>query len=210
MIKYKAYSFNIVVLIFIFVIVVAIGTVNAVDRIKQHTAKTNFSGLYSKYSNALMSTVAEMYGETGCYFSSASGANFSHCNEFYKTFLKHLNVKKYCQTKALENGCIPEYEVYSQKPSCIGFSRYMMNYEDDAFVMENGSNIIIPHAKDGNRIPMFAVDSNGLAKPNKAGEDLFSMVIIRNASGSYYFHSNITYCLPVEKGGIEHIQDIYK
>ena len=210
MLRHKAYSFNIVILIFIFVIVVATATVNAVDNLKQKSVKRNFSSLYSRYSNALITTAVEMDGETGCYFSTAMAPNFSNCSEFYKIFLKNLNVKKYCQTKALQNGCVPEYEKYSQKASCIGFSKYMINNIDDAFVMENGSNIILPHSKDGNRIPMFAVDSNGLSKPNKAGDDLFSMVIIRNANGAYYFHSNITYCLPVQKDGIQYIQNIYK
>ena len=58
--------------------------------------------------------------------------------------------------------------------------------------------------------PMFAVDSNGNLRPNKTGFDLFSLVIMRNPNGNYYFHPNVTYCLPVENGGIKNIQDVYK
>ena len=59
------------------------------------------------------------------------------------------------------------------------------------------------NTESAKRTPFFAVDVNGPKPPNNAGEDLFTMLIMKNEGGSYYFHTNITYCLPVEKGGIE-------
>ena len=76
--------------------------------------------------------------------------------------------------------------------------------------MEDQSSIIIYNYPTGVMKPMFAMDINGNAKPNKSGFDLFSMVIMRNSNGNYYFYPNITYCLPVEKGGFNYLTDIYK
>ena len=78
----------------------------------------------------------------------------------------------------------------------------MFNKFNQVFVMDDNSNIVVFNQPQNVPKPMFAVDSNGKLFPNKSGHDLFSFVIMRSKSGNYYFHSNITYCLPKEKGGI--------
>lgn len=210
--KYNAYSSTFIVLLIVFISVVSIGITKTVDNLAQKETERRFQNIYSAYTQALINTVVEMSGETGCYFTQEKNVppNFSTCDEFYQRFVANLKLEKYCQDKALQGGCIPEYEEYTTKPQCIGFTKSMMNYYDDAFLLKDGSNLIVYNKSANQRRPIFAVDSNGFSKPNKAGEDLFSMTIMRNINGSYYFHSNVSYCLPVGEKGIHYLSDIYK
>ena len=201
---------RLVILLFIFFMVVGFGTYSAVNKIKYREMQNRFRNFYSVYAGLLQSTVMDMSGETDCNYSTSGEANISGCDNFYRTFVQKMKIKKYCQNNALAQNCVARYEAYPTTPKCYGFFERMINDEDDVFVFEDGSSIIIFNTKDEQRTPFFAVDVNGVNPPNKAGEDLFTMLIMRNAGGSYYFHSNITYCMPVEKGGIENIQDIYK
>ena len=183
-------------------------TINLVEK----SAITSFKKLYSSYSQALNMTVYEMGGETGCYYTSdkSSKSDFSGCSRFYKTFATNLNVRKYCKNNALKEGCVPIYKKYAVTPSCAGFSESMFNRFNQVFVMEDKSNIVVFNQPANVQKPMFAVDSNGKLFPNKSGHDLLSFVIMIGKSGNYYFHTNVTYCLPVEKDGIHILQDIYK
>lgn len=210
--KLSAYNFTFVTLLAMFVLVVYWASASAVEKINKKETIKRVQNIYASYSNALLKTVAQMGNETGCYFVSdqTKSHDYSNCDEFYKTFVSNMKVQKYCHGNALSDGCIPEYEGYTDKRMCTGFTRELMNKYDDAFVMPDGSNIIIFNTTKDSRRPIFAVDTNGMAKPNKAGEDLFSFTIIRNSNGAYYFHPNISYCLPVTKGSIEYINDVYK
>lgn len=76
--------------------------------------------------------------------------------------------------------------------------------------MNDNTNLIVFNQPANVQKPLFAVDSNGKLVPNKSGYDLFSLVIMRNSNGYYYFHPDVTYCLPQEKGGIHRLQDVYK
>ncbi len=178
----------------------------------EKSAVTSFKKLYSVYSQALLQTVYEMDGETACYYSSdkSVSSDFSGCDRFYKKFANNLKVRKYCKNNSLKDGCVPVYKNYAVKPSCAGFSESMFNRFNQAFVMDDNSNIVVFNQPAGVQKPMFAVDSNGKLFPNKSGYDLFSFVIMRGKSGNYYFHTNVTYCLPEEKGGIKMLQDVYK
>ena len=178
----------------------------------ERSAITSLKKLYSMYSQALTMTVYEMDGETGCFYSRDKSMNsdYSGCDKFYKNFATNLNVRKYCKNNALQEGCVPVYEKYAVTPSCAGFSESMFNKFNQVFVMEDNSNIVVFNQPVNVQKPMFAVDSNGKLFPNKSGHDLFSFVIMRGKSGNYYFHTNVTYCLPYEKGGIQMLQDVYK
>lgn len=210
--KYEAFNTTFLVLLGVFIILVALGVTRVVNYLAQEEDKRRFKNIYSAYTQALLNTVIEMSGDTGCYYSSDKSIkhNFSNCDTFYKLFVSNLELEKYCKNKSLEGGCIPQYQSYTAKERCIGFSRSMINNIADSFVMSDGSNIIVYNEIDKQRKPIFAVDVNGISKPNKAGVDLFSLTIIRNGNGSYYFHGNVSYCLPVEKDGIKNIADVYK
>lgn len=209
---FEGYSTTFIVLLTVFVLIVAAAITKVVGNLSQNEIKRRFQGIYSVYSQALITTVNEMNDDTGCYFSpnASLNHNFANCDEFYKIFISHLNPRKYCEKDALNGGCIPEYAAYTCKNKCSGFFRSMMNKYADVFVMADGSNIIIYNETTKERKPIFAVDVNGFSKPNKAGKDLFSLTIMRNENGAYYFHSNVSYCLPVEKDGIQNLADVYK
>lgn len=210
--KMPAYNFTFILLLTLFVLLVYNASAMALKTVNKKETVKRFQAIYGLYSNALLKTVAQMGGDTGCYYvtDGSKNHNTSNCDEFYKTFVSNLKVQKYCHGNALKDECIPEYETYTDKTRCVGFSEEMMNVYDDAFVMPDGSNIIVFNVTQNDRRPIFAVDTNGFAKPNKAGEDLFSITIIKNTSGPIYFHPNISHCLPVEKDGIEYINDVYK
>lgn len=175
-------------------------------------AVVSFKKLYSAYSQALMTTVDEMGGETGCYYSSSKNfpSKMTGCDTFYKIFATNLKVTKYCKNNSLVKGCLPTYQSYSQTPSCAGFSENMMNRYNQTFVMNDKTSLTIFNLPANHQNPLFAVDSNGLLFPNKAGFDLYSLVIMRSSNGYYHFHPNVTYCLPVDSKGIHNLQDVYK
>lgn len=164
-------------------------------------AIVSFKKLYSAYSQALLLTVDDMSGDTGCYFSSDKNipSKIDGCDRFYKNFATNLKVTKYCKDNALKKGCLPVYKKYAQTPTCAGFSENMMNKYDQVFVMNDETNLTVFNQPAKQQKPLFAVDSNGSVFPNKAGYDLFSLVIMKSPNGNYYFHPNVTYCLPVEK-----------
>lgn len=196
----------------IYVVVLLIVSTYFTLRLIDKIAVTSFKKLYSAYSQALLITVEDMQGDTGCYFSSDKYINsdFSECDRFYKRFATNLRVTKFCKNNALSGGCIPVYSSYAKTSNCAGFSESMMNKFNQAFVMNDYSNIIVFNQPANVQKPLFAVDSNGKLVPNKSGYDLFSLVIMRNANGYYYFHPDVTYCLPQEEGGIRKLQDVYK
>ena len=178
----------------------------------EQAAVISLKKLYSAYSQALYLTAAEMEGETGCYYSTDKSypGDFSGCDRFYKNFATNLKVIKYCKNNSLLQGCLPRYKKYSITPACAGFSESMINKFDQSFIMQDKTSITVFNQPQNVQKPLFVVDSNGKLFPNKSGYDFFSFVIMRNKSGNYYFHSNITYCLPAEKGGVHMLQDIYK
>lgn len=210
--KLSAKSSKSVVLFLIFVLFSFYATGNAVKNLQKSEIKKKIRAVYANYSNALLKTVAQMGGNTGCYYMIADDGTHdtTNCDEFYKTFANNLNVRRYCHGNALADSCLPAYTSYSTEKLCSGFTKDMMNKHDDVFVMADGSSLTVFNVKPDDRRPIFAVDINGAAPPNKAGEDLFSMTIMQKPNGAYFFHSNISHCLPVEKGGIEYLNDIDK
>lgn len=206
--KQKNYKVHIIVYSILSILLL----VNLTIFIIHKEAVSSFKRLYTTYTRALQATVNDMEGETGCYFSSNKNIpnDFSNCDRFYKVFATKLRVTKYCKDNPLKNGCIPKYKNFINTPQCAGFSESMMNKFNQSFVMSDTTILTVYNHPEDVQKPILAVDSNGKIFPNKAGYDLFSLVIMRNAGGDYYFHSNITYCLPLEKGGISKLQDIYK
>ena len=196
----------------VYIVVLLFATIHFTMQLLDKAAKESFKKLYSAYSQALLITVDNMNGDTGCFYGSKRNlpTKISGCDRFYKNFAANLRVTKYCKNNALAKGCVPEYKSYAVTPPCAGFSENMINRYNQVFVMNDKTNLIIFNLPQNVQNPMFAVDSNGKLPPNRSGYDLFSFIIMRNERGEYYFHPNITYCLPVEKGGMNNLQDIYK
>ena len=194
------------------VLVLIIATVKiTIDTINKFAADS-FKRLYGNYTRALSLTVLEMDGDTECYFAAEKGmtSNYSGCDKFYKKFVSKLKVSQYCEKKKKKNGCIHDFKKYAELPECSGYSSQMMNLFDQSFKMSDKTNMVVFNMPVGSPKPMFAVDSNGQMFPNKTGYDLFSFVIMKNSKGDFYFHPNVVYCLPPEKGGIQEFQDFYK
>lgn len=202
-------SFLILALVY-FVVLAVFVTFYTFHLIEKQTA-VQFKKEYSAYNQALMTTVDQMYGETGCYYSAdkQTPSNFYGCKEFYRNLAKNLRVTKYCKDNALAKGCVPKYANYTSETKCAGFSESMFDKFNQVFVLEDRSSLIIYNFPTGVQKPMFAIDVNGHLNPNKSGYDLYSMVIMRSKNGNYYFHPNITYCLPVEEGGVNYITDVF-
>ena len=203
---------RLLILIGIYIIVFVFVVLFFITNLIEKTAITSFKKLYNAYSQALLTTVDDFEGETGCYFSidKSVPSNFLGCDKFYKKYATNLNVTKYCKVNSLADGCLPVYNTYIATPSCAGFSESMMNRFNSTFVMRDNTTLTVFNQPTTVKKPLFAVDSNGKLFPNKSGYDQFSFVIIRNSNGHYYFHPNITYCLPFEQGGIHNLQDVYK
>lgn len=129
----------------IYVVVLLIVSTYFTLRLIDKIAVTSFKKLHSAYSQALLITAEDMQGDTGCYFSSDKHINndFSGCDRFYKRFASNLRVTKFCKNNALSNGCIPVYNSYAKTSKCAGFSESMMNKFNQAFVMNDNSNIIV-------------------------------------------------------------------
>lgn len=202
---------NLLILICIYIIIAIFVVLHFWTKLLEKTAVASFKKLFTEYTQVLDITVNEMDGDTNCYFSTDKSLNndFSGCDRFYKNFATNLNVRKYCKNNSLTNDCLPLYKNYTTKPDCAGFSENMMNRYDQTFVMQDNSTLTVFNMPSNVQIPIFAIDSNGKPSPNKTGYDLFSLVIMRNKNGQYHFHSNVTHCLPSEKGGIQKLQDLY-
>ncbi len=201
-----------IILFGVYLIVLLFATVHFTIKLLDVAAKESFKKLYSAYSQALLLTVDDMNGDTGCFYGSKKNlpTKIVGCDKFYKNFATNLRVTKYCKNNALAKGCLPIYKNYAITQTCAGFSENMINRYDQVFVMNDRTNLIVFNLPQNTQNPMFAVDSNGKLPPNISGYDLFSLIIMRNERGEYYFHPNITYCLPVEKGGMNNLQDIFK
>lgn len=178
----------------------------------ERSAKESFKKLYNTYSQILEMTVKDFDGNTECYFSTDVNIDndFSGCQKFYEKFTENLKVTKICKDNSLSNGCLPDYKKYSTQPTCEGFSETSMNKTSQTFVMKDNSTLTIFNLPANSPKPAFTLDSNGKMIPNKSGHDRFSLVIVRNENGYITFHPNVTYCIPVENGGVHQLQDVYK
>ena len=188
----KNYKIHLTIYSILFLLLI----INIAIVIVHKEAVSSFKRLYNNYSKTLQLTVNQMGNETGCYFSTSKTMqnDFSGCDKFFKEFATNLRVTKYCKDNSLKNGCIPEYKNYIDTPQCQGFSKNMMNNFDQTFVIGETSTITIYNHPIDVQKPIMLIDSNGKFPPNRSGYDQFSLVIMRNQNGDYYFHSNITYC----------------
>lgn len=194
------------------VIILSLTVMYFLDKIAIRHTKDQFKQAYGSYNEALRKTVDDLGGETGCFYSASNNyqTQYMGCENFYKKFASNLNVKKLCLNNALSDGCVGKYKEYTSKPACAGFSESMIDRFNQVYVMGDRTSIIIFNYPTGIQKPMFAMDVNGVIGPNKTGYDLFSLVIMRNNKGQYYFYPDITYCLPSSKSGIRYITDIIK
>ena len=161
-----------------------IGVVSAItmpvihSKIQDYILKNRFKKVYNTYSSAIQMMNIENGDVYSCYYDNDNlTSDWSGCHNFYTELAKKLKYVKYCQNNALSNGCIPEYPKYNSEDdnaNCPGFKKTVVNSRSRAWVLNDGS---IMFTYDNGYAPVFAVDINGLSKPNKGGYDLFSFSI---------------------------------
>lgn len=136
------------------------------------------------------------------------------CGIFQQEFEHTIKIIKVCENNALKNGCIPEYsgvdtiqkqnnedmsdaDVNKAIAGATWWRKSAIEKERKAYVLADGT-ILLMSGWSGMRI--FAVDVNGMKKPNKWGYDLFVLSVASdNGSSLNLIPSYIIN--PVEKGG---------
>src|SRR5574344_1850302 len=184
-----AISLRLGLLIVLAFLVCYMGVGKAAKAIGKRIIKYNLKQTYTDFSKALNMMDLDA-SKMSCFYSSDPNtpSSATDCNAFYKRFGNTIHVMQYCKENAYEEGCVPKYKEYSTDQNCIGYSEQMINKYDPVFVLNNNSIVIIYNYGKNNPMPIFAIDINGKLPPNRAGQDLFSFVVMRNATGDYYFH----------------------
>ena len=183
---------RLILLIIVFIGVVVIGTIRATEEIKAKYRETYISQIYTVFSNNLQTT-SEMLGRMSCYISDDGSIYNRNCLTFYKTYIQHLPINKYCiHSKQGNTNCTPNY-VVDPKADCSKLYNNIVYEYSDAIKLKN-NNIMIIAAKDKKRLPIFAVDINGNNPPNKAGDDLILVILRKNDTGTYYIDMNTSFC----------------
>ena len=134
-----------------------------------------------------------------------------NCDKFEEElFTKTLKTVKFCQNKALENGCItsaykgvdqvkseqnPDSETGFNPDSGYGSNNIKNKYS--AWILDNGM-VIIKYGTYKSNFPIYTIDINGHKKPNKWGHDLFTFQLQGNNDGISKVAPS-TYA--IEKGG---------
>ena len=140
--------------------------------------------------------------------SDYNGPN-TDCSVFHdELFKKVLKVVKCCPNKAVESGCLDnsykgidkvkqeQNPDTTQDPSQVLSDNSIKN-NSPVFILSDGT-IIIKHGNYNTSNQLYAIDINGLKKPNKWGYDIFTFRIHGNRNGILKLEP---YDLAIEKGG---------
>lgn len=126
-----------------------------------------------------------------------------NCDKFEEElFTKTLKTVKFCQNKALENGCITSAykgvdQVKSEQNPDSGYGSNNIKNKYSAWILDNGM-VIIKYGTYKSNFPIYTIDINGHKKPNKWGHDLFTFQLQGNNDGISKVAPS-TYA--IEKGG---------
>jgi hypothetical protein len=108
--------------------------------------------------------------------------NSDNYEDFNNTFLNKFKIARICNGNGLKDKCVPEYEGLNVHPNmCPNFSDSKVYNTQKIYVTIEGV-IIIPYELKWRSL--WLVDVNGMKGPNKAGWDLFT-IIMDNVSDSY-------------------------
>lgn len=190
-------------------IVAALTMPNLIANYQKNILRNQLKKSLSVYNQALIQTVEDMGGDTGCFYSQTEPryTEKSTCAGFMKQFTKNLKVVKTCKGNSLADGCVPKYHSYPTVVGCSGFSENAINNQNTTYVLADG-NIIISYSSYDIH-PLFAFDINGLKGPNKSGYDLFAIQIDRATnSQAYIFNPAIQSCFGAEPGGLGDLTDV--
>jgi len=144
--------------------------------------------------------------------------NFTECSRFYTELKKNLSIVKQCaEGRSITDGCLVQYkgndqvkletnqltnsmytelDAKKETAGCSGFQTE--KYASKETIVLNNGATLIPYTNKFNSAPIFAVDVNGIKKPNKAGYDLYFLAIKGDKGVMNLYHSPCGY---VEQGG---------
>lgn len=149
--------------------------------IQQRARLSEFRTAYSKMDAALRSITVEESKIYSCYYKPSDseitdfGLNIqgtitetsSECKALMSTFAKAMGATRFCESKPIEEGCIPD----NYPKGTEGFESYDTG---TAYVLDNSMLIF----DDGGKyLRQFAIDVNGRKGPNKWGQDIFPFAV---------------------------------
>ncbi len=173
---------------------------------------------YKKAMSLISQAVASQYAANGVYYECYFGSDYdsiSQCPEMLNDIQKYLKVAKFCENKAFDNGCIPDYDGmeaalkdsdnnmsdediqdYVHK-NCVGYEKNQIKNSNPALVLADGTIIVSYLPKWG--LKFFLLDINGKKGPNKWGYDMFTAQLTRSKGGLSLAPST---CMQPVKGGL--------
>ncbi len=167
-------------------VVAALTIPTVVRSIQEQQLKTQFKKVYNTLNLALSKTYFDLGEFPKCYIDPAGTGEEGwytkiDCQNFYNSLASNLRVIKYCKSgTASEGGCIAQYpQLDTSSPSSCASNAYNINTISNSskvWVLADGT---ILFTYSGGTYPMFAVDINGIKKPNKWGYDVFAIDIIK-------------------------------
>jgi prepilin-type N-terminal cleavage/methylation domain-containing protein len=150
-----------------------IGVVAAITIPALHTKITKI--VLKNQIKKAMSLVAQNYRATVDEVGSPSdgmNGSFSY-GDFNTAFLNNFKMARICNGNGLRDKCVPEYEGLNVS-SCSGFNEANVYNKQTIYVTLEGVIIILYHPTWRS---LWLVDVNGMKGPNKAGWDLFQVVM---------------------------------
>ncbi len=129
-------------------IIAAITIPSLIAKYQEEQLKSQLKKSYSTLSNALNATIIDFGYIPNCWYHPPNSHGpeaytSTECNVFIPEFLKKMNIAKYCQNKAMDNGCIPEYKTYTSEDVTAGcqthFKKDFLNGSIPAWVLADGS-----------------------------------------------------------------------
>ena len=190
--KCKAFTLAEVLITLVIIGVIAAMTVPTITaNSNKEASKAQFKKAVSTINGALQKTVLDLGFVPECYYArkktsltnsttGGTGAyHFADCEEFMNAFYKNVNITKKCKS-AYAEGCTPHYEGTITGNCSTGFSTENIKTRN-AYILNDGM-IFIPYVSYPG-YPVFAIDINGMRKPNKGGHDLFPFMISSGNGG---------------------------
>ena len=139
------------------------------SKVEKAILKNQIKKNYSILSQVLQKVMFE-YGD-GLVIESGFGFK-----EFNDAFLSNLKIIQICDKNALSKGCIPKYTGLNIS-GCPAFNENGVYNNRTVYILNDGS-FIIPYNADWRSL--WLVDVNGKKGPNKAGYDLFEVILDEN------------------------------
>lgn len=186
MIKKNAFTLAETLIVLIIIGVIAALTVPAIMfNTNKRISMTGYKRALSSLNQAvdMSRTELKFQPQPKCF----NGGTQSQCSELWDYLKDVMQVQKYCKEKSIDSGCMPkDYE----KSNCLK----TLN-DTQSFVTTDG----MIYFSSGNGAMNIGVDTNGTRGPNKAGYDVF-YVVLNGTSSTMQLYAPAVGC--VDDGGV--------